>query len=88
MAMSPVGKDPHHWTEGLAAAAIAVGAALLSALCFFHGDAGACVGILAVFGMALVAVIGSRADTRLASSGHLRRAPRQKVPHLACVSVR
>jgi len=58
-------KNRHQWSDYFAAFSIVVGGALSCSLCFTNGDLGACAGVLLVFGMALIGVLGGRSERRL-----------------------
>ena len=53
-----------------------------------YGDAAACVGVLLVFGMALVAVVCGRPGLRPPSPPRPRGRPPRQAAHLTCVSTR
>ena len=83
-----VSGDRHRRADGVAAAAVAACAVLLCGLCVVNGDAAACVGVLLVFGMALVAVVCDRPGLRPPSPPRPRGRPRRQAAHLTCVSAR
>lgn len=74
-------KSRYHWTDRLAALSIVVGATLCSALCVANGDAGTGIGVLLVFAMALLAVLGGRSEARLASPTQRRGARETQATH-------
>jgi hypothetical protein len=88
MFSSPVSKPPGRRTEIVMAFVITAGVALSCVVCIANGDADACLGILMVFGMVLVGVIGSRCVVSPTSSVRRRDVRRQGVPYLTCVSTR
>ena len=61
-------KNRYQWSDYFSAFSIVVGAALSCSLCFTNGDWGACAGVLLVFGMALIGVLGGRSEMRLTAS--------------------
>lgn len=74
-------KSRYQWTDYLAALSIVVGAALSSVLCWSNDNPGACIGVLVVFGMALIAVLGGRSELRLTLPIQPRRAPERQARH-------
>ena len=67
-------KNRYPWTDCFAALAIVVGAVLTCVLSVANGNAGACAGVLLVFGMALTAVLGGRSEVRMSSPIQRHRA--------------
>ena len=65
----------------LAALAIVAGAALACFLCLANGNPAACLGVLPVFGMALIAVAGGRPAVRPPLSMPRYRVPERRATH-------
>lgn len=65
-------KNRYQWSDYFAAFSIVVGGALSCSLCFTHGDGEACAGVLLVFGMALIGVLGGRPERRLTAPAQHR----------------
>lgn len=65
-------KIRYQWTDYFAAFSIVVGATLSCVLCYINENAGACIGVLLVFGMALFGVLVGRsvAFSKLPMRGH------------------
>ncbi|MBS1229563.1 MAG: hypothetical protein H6R17_2840 [Proteobacteria bacterium] len=76
-------KYRYQWSDYFAAFSIVVGAALSCSLCFTHGDRGACAGVLLVFGMALIGVLGGRSERRLMSPVQRRSVLEKQTTHRA-----
>lgn len=67
--------------DRLAALAIVAGAVFASFLCLANGNPAACLGVLLVFGMALIAVAGDRPAVRPETSMPRYRAPASRTTH-------
>ena len=74
-------KNRYQWSDYLAAFSIVVGAVLSCSLCFANGDWGACAGVLLVFGMALIGVLGGRSERRLMAPAQCRRVQEKQTVH-------
>jgi peptidoglycan/LPS O-acetylase OafA/YrhL len=74
-------KNRYQWTNYFAALSIVAGAAISCVLCFSNDNPGASIGLLLVFGMALIAVLGGRSEARLTLPIQRRRALEMQVMH-------
>lgn len=74
-------KNRYQWSDYLAAFSIAVGGALSCSLCFTNDNLGACAGVLLVFGMALIGVLGGRSERRLTAPVQRRRVQEKQTVH-------
>ena len=66
-------KNRYQWSDYFAALSIVVSGVLSCSLCLTNGDLGACAGVLLVFGMALIGVLGGRSERRLTAPIQDRR---------------
>ena len=74
-------KYRYQWSDYFAAFSIVVGAVLSCSLCFTNGDWGACAGVLLVFGMALIGVLGGRSERRLMAPVQRRNVLKKQMLH-------
>ena len=66
-------KNRYQWSDYFAALSIVVSGVLSCSLCLTNGDLGACAGVLLVFGMALIGVLGCCSARRLTAPVQGRR---------------
>ena len=74
-------KNRYQWSDYLAAFSIVAGGALACSLCITNGDQGAGAGVLLVFGMALIGVLGGRSERRLTAPAQRRSVLEKQKTH-------